>query len=70
MWRKLYIIFVIAVLGCLLLTGCKKESPDTETAKTTAEYEAEAEQDIDKSNMAAELERIEKEMAAEEQAQP
>ena len=74
MWRKLQIIFIIVVLSCLMSTGCKKESPDTEAeveqVKTTAEYEAEAEQEIDMSNMAAELERMEKEMAAEEQVQP
>jgi len=69
MWRKLYIIFVIVMLSCLVTTGCKKKSSDTETeqVKTTAEYEAEAEQEIDSSNMAAELERIEKEVVAEEQ---
>lgn len=69
MWRKLHIIFVIVALGCLILTGCKKKSPDTEVeqVKTTAEYEAEAEQEINMSNMAAELERMEKEIAAEEQ---
>ncbi len=69
MWRKLYIIFVIVVLSCLVTTGCKKKSSDTEAeqVKTTAEYEAEAEQEIDSSNMDAELERIEKEVDAEEQ---
>jgi len=72
MWRKLYIIFVIVVLSCLLATGCKKKSSDTEAeqVKTTAEYEAEADQEIDSSNMDAELERIEKELAAEEQQEP
>lgn len=70
MWRKLHIIFVIVALGCFILTGCKKKSSEAEQVKTTAEYEAEAEKEIDTSNMAAELERIEKEMAAEEQAQP
>jgi len=72
MWRKLYIIFVIVMLSCLVTTGCKKKSSETETeqVKTTAEYEAEAEQEIDSSNMDAELERIEKELAAEEQQEP
>ena len=72
MWRKLYIIFVIVVLTCLATTGCKKKSSDTEAeqVKTTAEYEAEAEEEIDSSNMDAELERIEKELAAEEQQEP
>ena len=69
MWRKVYIVFVIVVLGCFVITGCKEKSSDTEVeeVKTTAEYEAEADQEIDSSNMAAELERIEKEVAAEEQ---
>lgn len=72
MWRKLYIIFVIVMLSCLVTTGCKKKSSDTEAeqVKTTAEYEAEAQQEIDSSNMDAELERIEKELAAEEQQEP
>jgi len=74
MWRKLYIIFVIVMLSCLVTAGCKKKSSEAETeleeVKTTAEYEAEAEQEIDSSNMDAELERIEKELAAEEQQEP
>ena len=57
-------IIWIAVFAMCLFAGCKKDEP--EPVKTVAEYEAQARDEIDESNMDAELEKLEKEIAAEE----
>lgn len=65
MLRRILVITIV-VMGVFCLNGCKKHAdevqPEVEKVKTTAEYEAEAKEQIDKENMAEELERIDKEM--------
>jgi hypothetical protein len=64
MLRKILTIVVQAILCFSLLSGCKGSSSDTqseqEAAKTEAEYKAEADKEINKDNMAEELDKIEK----------
>jgi hypothetical protein len=51
---------VILVFG---LSGCKKRTGETkEPTKTMADYQAEAEKEINRENMAEELEKLEKEV--------
>jgi hypothetical protein len=69
MLRKILTIVVQALLCFSLLSGCKgssSESPaEQEAVKTEAEYKAEADKEINKDNMAEELDKIEKTMAQE-----
>ena len=64
MWRKILVIAIMTMMSVFCLSGCKKDSgqtqSDQEEIKTAAEYEADAEEQINKENMAEELERIEK----------
>ena len=64
MLRKVLIIVAVAAISVFCLSGCKKRSSeaesDQEVLKTMAEYEAEARKQINKDNMAEELENIEK----------
>ena len=63
MLRKIIVITIIAI-NVLCLSGCKKKSgqekPGSAELNTTAEYQAEAKEQINKKNMAEELEKIEK----------
>jgi len=69
MLRKILTIAVRAILCLSLLSGCKGSSSESqaeqEAAKTEAQYKAEAEKEINKDNMAEELDKIEKAMAQE-----
>ncbi len=70
MSRKVVIVFLAAAILCVsYLCGCKGSSTDTqseqEAVKTEAEYKAEADKEINKENMAAELDKIEKSMEQE-----
>ncbi len=58
MIRKLLIIAVAAVIGVFYLGGCKKSEP--QQAKTMADYETDAKEQITEKNMDEELEQIEK----------
>ena len=64
MSRKILIIVVITVISVFYINGCKKRTSelqsDTEVAKTAAEYESDAKEQINRENMAEELGRIEK----------
>ena len=64
MLRRILVMVVMTVISVFYLNGCKKRAdevqPDTEKVKTAAEYKAEAKEQINKENMAEELERIEK----------
>lgn len=68
MLRILLITAMVAISICGL-GGCKKRSSQTpsktEAAKTVDEYKTEANSEINKENMAAELENIEKELEEE-----
>ena len=65
MLRRILIITTIAAT-CVCLNGCKKRSGVTQLGhgetKAASEYDAQAKEQINKENMAQELERIEKEM--------
>jgi len=69
MFRKILVIVIVTAISVFCLSGCKKRSsepePGEEVLKTTAEYQAEARQQINKENMAEELESIEKEVEQE-----
>ena len=70
MLAKAIVVIVLIVIIGLGPGGCKKSSPETnsgeEAVKTAAEYAEEAEREIDTSNMADELKKIEDELDAEE----
>ena len=61
MLRKVVVI-VAAIIACVsFMSGCKKKTqPEQIAVKTMAEYEADANQQITKENMADELNKIEK----------
>ena len=65
MLRRILVVTIV-VMSVFCLNGCKKRADevqaDTEEAKTAAEYEVEAKEQINKENMAEELERIDKEL--------
>jgi len=69
MFRKLLVIVTVTAISVFCLSSCKKRSsksePEAEVLKTVAEYDTEAEEQINKENMADELERIEKELEQE-----
>ena len=66
MLRKVLAIVAVIVICAF---GCKRRSSEPETVqeklKTTAEYQAEAKEQINKENMAEELEKLEKAMQQE-----
>jgi len=69
MIRKVLVIVAVTAISVFCLSGCKKRSSeaesDEEVLKTIAEYEAEAKKQINKENMADELDRIEKALEEE-----
>ena len=70
MLPKAIVVIVLIVIIGLGLAGCKKSSPESssgeDVVKTAAEYAEDAERQIDTSNMADELKKIEDELDAEE----
>jgi hypothetical protein len=68
-WQMLRKVLVIVAVIVICAFGCKRRSSEPETVqeklKTTAEYDAEAKEQINKENMAEELEKIEKAMEQE-----
>ena len=72
MLSRILIVVIAVLLSVVCLTGCKKGGPQTDNEptdvnqiKTPAEYEVEAKEQIDKSNMLDELEKIEKSVEQE-----
>lgn len=69
MLRKVLVIVAVTAISVFCLSGCKKRSSEAESSqevlKTMAEYEAEAKKQINKENMAEELECIEKTLEQE-----
>jgi predicted ATP-binding protein involved in virulence len=69
MFRKILVIVTATAISLFCLSGCKKRTSESESGeealKTMAEHEAEAKEQINKENMADELERIEKAMEQE-----
>ena len=66
------IIILITAAALFPVNGCKKketlrQEPNESEIKTTAEYEAEARREINKDNMAEELDKIEKAVDLEAQ---
>jgi hypothetical protein len=75
MLRKAFLIVAITVLMGLGLTGCKKSTDESDTAKpqevkTAQDYGIEAEKDITKENMDEELDKLEKEIEKDIQVEP
>ena len=62
-------ILFIAAITTISTSGCKKHSSEPqleqEEVKTAAEYEADAKKEINKENMAQELDKLEKELQQE-----
>ena len=66
MYRKILVITTfISILICLAIIGCKKKTQEPVQVKTEAQYQAEAEKEINDENMQAELEKLEKEVEAD-----
>lgn len=69
MFRKLLVIAAVVAISVFCLSGCKKGPSgavsEQKVLETMAEYEAEAREQINKDNMAGELERIEKALEQE-----
>ncbi len=66
MSRKLVVLIVLTTMVAFCVTGCKKDSSQAEQdVKTAAEYKAEAEEQINKENMATELDELEKTLEQE-----
>ena len=74
MLRKVLVIIVSATISFFYISGCDNSSsdaePNEEVVKTDAEYEAEAEAQINEENMAEELEKIEKALEQEISREP
>ena len=73
MLRKILLIAAVAAIGIFSMTGCKKSAPEPEpgepAGQTMPEYEAQAEKEITEENMAVELDRIEKDLDQDIQAE-
>ena len=74
MLRKVLVIIALATISFFYFGGCDNSSgdaePDQVEIKTMAEYEAEAEAQINEENMAEELEKIEKALEQEISEEP
>ena len=75
MLRKAFLIVAIVALTGLALIGCKKSPDDSDTTKppevkTTQDYNTEAENQITRENMDAELDKLEKEIEKDIQFEP
>ncbi len=69
MLRKVLIIVAMVAISVFYLSGCKKSPSNLESSeevvKTMAEYQTEAKKEINKENMADELDKIEKALEQE-----
>jgi curli biogenesis system outer membrane secretion channel CsgG len=67
MLRKAISVTVIIVAFLLIfgLPGCKKKSEQPTAVKTEAQYQAQAQKEITEDNMDAELQKIEKDLDAD-----
>ena len=69
MLRKVLVVTAVTVITVFYLNGCKKRSNEAksgqEVLKTMAEYKAEAKKQVNKENMAEELDNIEKTLEQE-----
>ena len=66
MSRKTLILVMAVLMIAAVFAGCKKEPAESgDVVKTAAEYEAQAEKEINADNMADELEKIEKSVEAD-----
>ena len=74
MLRKVLVIVALASISFFCISGCGKTSsdaePNEEVIKTMAEYEAEAEAQINEENMDEELAKIEKALEQEISEEP
>lgn len=74
MLRKVLVSAVSIMIGLSCFSGCRKSSSDAESGqekvKTMAEYRSEAKKEINRENMAKELDRIERELEQELSEEP
>jgi ABC-type phosphate/phosphonate transport system substrate-binding protein len=71
MLRKVLVIIVLASISFFCISGCGGDDESDEVVvKTDAEYEAEAEAQINEENMAEELAKIEKALEQELSEEP
>jgi hypothetical protein len=74
MMRKVLFIVVLIVISMVFVEGCKKRSGESESggevSKTVAEYETEAEREINEDNVEAELKKIEEAVELEASEEP
>jgi hypothetical protein len=64
MLSKILLLIATAAIT-ITLTSCKKKTDTAAPVETADPYKATAEKEITKSNMSAELEKLEKDIAAE-----
>ena len=67
MLRNILILVCTAAMLAFTTTGCKKSEPQEPQVKSMEEYQKEADEQITEENMDEELEKIEKELNAEEE---
>ena len=69
MSRNLMVLIILTAMVVFCVSGCKKDSDQSDTGqqsvKTAAEYEAEAKEQINKENMVSELDELEKSLEQE-----
>ena len=66
MFRRLLLVVTILSVGVLFISGCSSDDP--EPVKTAADYKADAEKEIDKTNLQSELDKLEADIEADEAA--
>ena len=70
MLRKILLIAAVAAIGIFCITGCKKSAPeDQPVEEAVVDYKAQAEKEITVDNMVVELDRIEKSLEEDLQAE-
>ncbi len=70
MYRKtLFVLLSIGIIFALAFCGCKKKSPEPAGSKTEAQYKADAEKEITEENMETQLDKLEKDLEADVNAE-
>jgi len=70
MYQKTLVVLVsIGMIFALAFCGCRKKSPEPAEPQTEAQYKADAEKEITDENMEAELDKLEKDLEADVNAE-
>ena len=69
MHKKIISLMILSVIGCIFFIGCIANNKADFEPKTSEDYKAEAENQITKENLQSELEKLEKEIAEDEEAE-